>query len=239
MLWNKLIGAGPSMSGIKYVGGYTLGFLGQTTDITVNFNGNLVGGGGISAIPGDLVIIYFGTASSADRNLTISGYTELVELFSSDDIDTNLVVAYKFMGSTPDSSFILTGGTQSIDDGGVVAVQVWRNVNSTTPFDVAHVTAIGSNTVLCTPPAITPISAGSYIISGGVGSHSRGVRTYSSLDLNGFISIGSGNDVYDATVGLGYKQWISGSFNPAQFTFSEDDQLTSSWASVTLALRPA
>lgn len=223
--------------GVQYVGGYTLGFAGQTTDRTITFGGNLTGGLESSAREGDLVIVYFGTGSTVDNNLVVSGYTELVELFrgnTSAVYDTNLVIAYKFMGPTPDTSFVLTGGTLSIDDGGAVAVQVWRNVDPIMPFDVKLTTSLVGNTALVNPPAITPNTAGSIVVAGGAGAHG-GTGTFTSSDLSGFIS-SQGTDLNRVTVGLGYKVWESGSFDPAQFG-GLTANANQSYAAATLALR--
>jgi hypothetical protein len=133
----------------------------------------------------------------------------------------------------------LTGGSLSSSDAGAVAVQVWRGVDAVTPLDVTSTTATTTNSVLCDPPAITPITNGAIIISGGAGAHNEGADgTFSSSDLTDFRTVGS-NDTNDVTIGLGYKIWTSGEFDPAQFTFSEADSTSFSSASVTLALRPA
>lgn len=239
MLATKLLGVPQSnVLPIQYVGGYTTGFTGSSSDITITFGGNLTGGLASSADADDLVIVYFGTGSgrAVDRNLVVSGYIEIADLFSDDDSATNLAVAYKFMGPTPDTNFVLTGGTFSSNDAGVVAVQVWRNVNNS-PLDISPTTATGTNSILCNPPAITAISPGAYIVSGGAGGHNSGTQTFSSSDLTGFISSG-GNSGNDITIGLGYKQWISGSIDPAQFTFSTSNATRNSWAAVTIALKP-
>jgi hypothetical protein len=240
MLATFLKGATASapVSPIQYVGGHAEGFVGTTSNVTI-FIDDLLGGLASAPAAGDLVIVYFGTGSTVDRNLVVSGYTEVVELYSSDTHNTNLAVAYKFMGGTPDSSFVLTGGTLSADDGGAVAVQVWRGVDSTTPLDVTRTTATGSNSVLCNPPAITPTTSGAIIVSGGAGaSNAAAIGLFSSSDLTDFISE-TGRDTKDVTIGLGYKVWTSGSFDPAAFTFSTSDSTNNSWAAVTLALRPA
>lgn len=224
-------------AGIQYVGGYVQGLIGTTANLNITLT-SLTGGLASAPAAGDLVIVYFGTGSTVDRNLVVSGYTEVTELYSNDGADTNLVAAYKFMGGTPDTSFTLTGGTLNTADAGVVAVQVWRGVNTTTPLDVTSTTATGTNSVRCNPPAITPVTSGAVIVAGGSGAHAIGAQTYSSSDLTAFRSVGT-DDNNDATIGLGYKVWTSGAFDPAQFTFSAGDNLAYSWAAVTLALRPA
>lgn len=243
MLWQKLLGANAA-GGLKFVGGYVEGFVGTTSNVTISLT-SLTGGIASAPAADDLVIVYFATGSTADRNLVVSGYTEIVELYSNDTFDTNLAVARKFMGATPDTSFTLTGGTINIDDAGSVAVQVWRGVDPTTPFDVTQTTATGINSVLCDPPAITPTTSGAVIVSGGAGSWTLPgaagvtVQTYASPDLSAFITTGA-IDTNRVVIGLGYHVWTSGSFNPAQFTFSgSGDSTSNSWAAVTLALRPA
>lgn len=241
MLSQKLLGAtaAPAPAGnIQYVGGHVEGFAGTTSNVTI-FIDDLLGGLASAPAAGDLVIVYFGTGSTVDRNLVVSGYDEVVELYSNDSEDTNLVVAYKFMGGTPDVSFTLTGGTLSTADAGAVAVQVWRGVSEFIPFDVNRTTWTGTNGIFCDPPAITPVTPGSVIVAGGAGAHNDStLRTFSSSDLTGFISSGRGGSNAVA-IGLGYHVWTSGSFNPAQFTFSGANSLAFSWAAVTLALRPA
>ena len=243
MLATFLKGAKGAPAGIQYVGGYVQGFAGTSGNLTITLT-SLTGGLASSPAAGDLVIVYFGAGSVQDINLIVSGYTEIVELYSDDTYDTNLAVARKFMGATPDTSFTLTAAsgnttpTGTLDNAGAVAVQVWRGVDSVTPFDVTRTTATGTNTVLCNPPAITPTTNGAIIVSGGAGAHNAGLQTFSSLDLTAFLSA-AGNDVNDATIGLGYHVWTSGSFDPAAFTFSGSDSTSFSWAAVTLALRPA
>lgn len=241
MLWHKTIGAGGQGGAslpIEYVGGYVEGFSDTSDDMTVTLT-SLTGGIDSAPSAGDFVLVYFGTGATTDRNLVVIGFTEIVELYERRrDYATNLVAAYKFMGASPDTSLILDGIPLSNSDSGVVAVQVWRNVNASTPLDVPVETASVENTVLCDPPAITPISGGAVVVAGGASAHGRNVETYSSSDLTGFISVGANNS-NDATIGLGYHFWSSGSFDPAQFTFSDGDDSRASCCSITLALRPA
>lgn len=238
MLSNKLRSSVPAptpTSGIQYVGGYATGYAGFTTNITINFGGNLAGGIASSASEGDLVLVYYGVGSTVNIGMSITGYTELVDTYVDDTYDANFAVAYKVMGATPDSSFVIPLGTQSTAAAGAVAVQVWRNVASIAQI----VTATKPNSVLAQPPAVTPIVPGSFIVAGGVGAYVvTGVGTYSSSDLTSFISSG-GSDTTDLTVGLGYKEWTSGTFTPAQFTFSSSDSVNFSCASATLILVPS
>lgn len=238
MLFQKLLGA--NKSSIQYVGGYEQGFLGTTSDVTISLT-SLTGGLATQPAVGDFVIIYFGTASTVDRDLVVSGYTEVVELYSNSTFDTNFVIAWKFMGATPDTSVTLTGGTFSIQDGGTVAVQVWRNVNVASPFDVAGSSGIGAGS-RATFSSITPVTAGAVILASAACAHNDGSRFYSQEDpdLTNLLSVGS-NDTNDSTIGVGYKYWISGSFTPQAFelNLAGSDQSTYSHASYIIALRPA
>ncbi len=239
MLSGKALSATSAPLPIEYVGGYATSVTASTSDVTITFGGNLTGGLAASASEGDTVVVYFGVGSSAtDRNLVIAGYTELADLFGDDVNDSNLAVGWKRMGVTPDTTVTLTGGTFSVGGGGSIAIQVWRNVDSLFPVGSSVLTATSSNSVLCNPPSITPTINGSVIIAGGVGAHTRGVQTFSSADLTNFISSGSTDVSIDSTIGVGYKEWLSGAFDPAAFTFSGADSVDFSWAAVTFALRP-
>ncbi len=223
-------------SGIQYVGGYTVGYAGTTADVTITFGGSLTGGLASSASEGDLVLVYYGSGASTNIGMSITGYTELADIYANaSQYDTNFAVAYKVMGASPDSSFVIPLGTQSSLAAGAVAVQVWRNVASIAQI----VTASKTNSVLAQPPAITPIVAGSFIVAGGAGAYAiTGVGTYSSSNLTAFISSG-GSAQTDLTVGLGYKEWTSGTFTPAQFTFSISNSTDFSCVSATLILVPS
>lgn len=223
--------------GIQFVGARTATFVGTSSNVIILLT-SLTGGLATQPAAGDFVLIYFATGSTVDRNLIVSGYTEVEELYSNSFFDTNLVVAYKFMTGTPDTSITLTGGTGSASDAGTVYVSVWRNVNTTTPLDVTPTTSLLFQSVLANPAEITPITTGAIIVACGAGAHSEGVNTYSSSDLTDFRSDGS-NDDNDSTIGGGYHTWTSGSFNPAQFTFSDTNNSQYTSAAVTIALRPA
>lgn len=242
MLTNRLKGASLSQTSlpIEYVGSYVTGFAGSASDITITFGGNLTGGIDSSASAGDMVLVYFGIGTQGNVNLSVSGYTNITQVtrFFLFDFGCSLLGSYKFMGPTPDTTLTLVGGTRNANHGGTVVVQVWRNVNFANPFSAAATTAGTMGTVIANPPAITPTITGSYIVSGAVGGSNQGNQTYSSSDLTDFRST-TGNDNIDATIGVGYKQWTSGSFDPAAFTFSGSDAGTYSYVALTIALRPS
>jgi hypothetical protein len=224
---------------IDYVGGSTFAFSGQTGDRTLSLTA-LTNGSDTSPSAGDLVVVFYGTGSNTTaRTISVkSSYTNLTQLIGNDTYDAHLVVGYKVMGSTPDTSVIVSG-TGSTADAGVVVVHVFRGVDQTTPLDVASVSSAGANSVLCNPGPITPTTEGAWVIAGGSGAHVDGTDSYSSSDLTSFLTAGA-NDTYDVTVGVGIKtDWVSGAFDPAAFTFSGTNAATSSWVAYTLAVRPA
>lgn len=232
-------GAAAPSANIQYVGGRTQTWQGTTSTTSVSLTG-LTGGLASSPAAGDLVIIAYSVAAVSDLDLTIAvDWTELVDLYSNDDADSNLAVFYKIMGGSPDTS-VLLGQTYNVNDPGAVAVQVWRGVDPTTPFDVTTTTATGINSQAANPPAITPITAGAVIVAAGSGAQVSGAapRTFSSADLT-MLTVGV-SDGPTSVIGLGYSEdWVSGSFDPATWTLSNSDSSTRSWCAATMALRPA
>jgi hypothetical protein len=227
---------------IEFVGGNTAGKLGATSgDTTIALNASLTGGIASAVAAGDLVIAAFSTGSAADRTLAITDGTNAYtlidsELYQNDTEDTNLRVAYKFMGATPDAATTF-GPTGNAADAGAMAVYVFRGVDQGTPLDVAAVAASGIDSQLVNPGPITPSSAGAYIVCVGAGARET-LGDFSSSDLTDFRTQSGSDDTNDTTLGIGHKpDWASGEFNPAAWTHSAGDSTAYSWASLTIALR--
>ncbi len=242
---NQLIGFGSGGAGapIQFVGGAVANKVGDTSGTTtIALNSGLTGGIASAAANGDLVIAAFATGSTADRTLSItdgsSDYTLIAtELYANDTYDTNLRVAYKFVSGDTATTFGTTGSTA---DAGAMAVYVFRNVDPTTPLDVAATTATATDTVAANPPAITPVTNGAVVVCVGAGGHSSFSLTFSSGDLFGFQTT-IGNDTQRATLGIGYRDvWPGSSFDAAPFGLvGNTDTSTDSSAAVSIALRPA
>lgn len=233
-------------AGIQYVGGNTQTVPNSTT-ATVSLT-SLTGGIASSAAAGDLVIVYYGVGYASGAivgTVSTAGYTQVALLTATDTASAQLSVAYKRMGSTPDTTVGLNAPNNSgANATGAVVVHVWRGVDSVLPFSTAATTDTGTNSVLCNPPSITPVTDGAVIVSGGAGGHNvnTGIAyTYSSSDLSNFVTVGSafGGSTRQATVGVGSKAWTSGAFDPAAFTFSGTDSANYCWCAVTMALLPA
>lgn len=224
---------------LVYVGGQLSNGAGIATDIVLNYA--LTGGTDSTPQAGDFVIVAFaasvGTAG-ATLSYRISGYTQQADLYSNDTEDTELQVGTKFMTATPDTSVTITGGSGNAAHAYMIAVHVWRNVDTGTPMDTAATTASGTNSLLVNPAAITPVTAGAQIIVVGAGAHTGGVDTYTAGYLSNFRTNGS-DDNDDVIIGIGSVAWTSGAYDPAAWTSSQADNVAFSWASATLALRPA
>lgn len=229
MLWQKLLGTNVD-AGIKYVGGYVDTFAGTSSNVTVSLT-SLTGGLASAPAAGDLVIVYFGTGSVTNDNLVVAGYTELVELYSSDVEDTNMVVAYKYMTATPDTSFVLTGGSLDASNAGSVAVQVFRDAL----ISSEQASATGINGGRPNPPGVTPTTSGSVVVVGGSAGGTS--SNFTSSDLTNFITDGR-SDTHSVTTGMGFYRWSSGTFDPSQFGGGTTDT-QASWAAYTLTIKPA
>lgn len=229
---------GGTTTPIQFVGSALTTKLGATTgDTTIDLTSGLTGGISTSAQSGDLVIAMFGTSSTADRTLSITDGTNAYTLISSELYSitgsgsaVNIRVAYKFITSDTATTF---GPTGAVGDAGATAVYVFRNVDTTTPLDVAATTASGSNTSSPNPPGITPVSDQTFIVALGGTPRSD---TFTSPDLTQFITTVS-TDTRVLTIGIGHKaNWSGGTFNPAPFGTSTG--LLRTWVAMTIALRP-
>lgn len=233
-----IIGYTQVRDNLTFVGGQTQSISGAApgTNTTVNFNLS----GGIATTPSanDLVIVAYGvgTGSNIVPSLGVTGYLPVRRSFSPDTFSTAFDVYYKFMGSTPDTSFVRTP-TGNTAHGGAVTVHVWRNVDQNTPFDVASTFNTINNTALVNPPAITPTTTNTRILIAGAAGHNSGGASFTASYLSNFIT-NNNDDTVDATVGMGWVAWTSGAYDGAAWTFSGTDRVNHSYASTVMALRP-
>lgn len=225
---------------IQFVG-RTGGSRGGTSSSTTQSLTALTGGIASSPSEGDLVLIALDVGAAAGRNpsCAISGWNTIGTQLNvtAKAYQVCFQVSYKFMGSTPDTSITIPG-SQNIADGQAWQVLVFRGVDSTTPFDVASVSATGSGvSTNWDAAAIQPTTAGAFIVIMGGGA-TGGVSTY--VAPSGFIGWGTsnGNDTNDGSCGAGYYDgWTSGSYDPAAVTGGQSNT-DASWAAWTIALRP-
>ncbi len=224
---------------LTYVGGKSAAFAGSTgTNTNVALNSGLAGGVAASVSAGDFVIIAYAVGSTADRALTISGYTLVAsELYANGTTyDANLRVAYKFMPSTPDTTAVL-GPTGATADGGAYAVHVWRNVDPTNPLDVTPTTATGTGTSRANPPAITPATPGAVVLAASAGAAATGTTAYVFASSANLVQANQAA-TNDGRAALASYSWTSGALDPAASSAGSNNA-ADSWASITMALRPA
>ena len=217
---------------LQYVGGLTSGSTGGTGTRAISL-------AGIAMQPNDMVIVAYERGGTINKTATtISGYTTIASLFADNATeDSNLIVAYKFMGTTPDAEIVIPR-TGSTVDAEAVAIQVWRGINTDNPLDVTAVTNTQLTSGIPNPPAITPVTTGAIIVVAAGTAHSGGTDTFGATYLTNFLTVG-GNDDNDVTVGMGWITWPGGTYDPAAWTFTQGDTTTYSSNSVTFALRPA
>jgi len=227
---------------IEFVGGLSSSRNGNSNATTSQSLTSLSGGIASAPAEGDLVIVACAVGSQ-DRNSdqAISGYSTLgTQLNRSDDTyDASMQVSYKVMGSSPDTSITIPAQGNAAD-GQAWAVMVFRGVDPDTPFDVASVSATGNNTARFDAPAITPSTAGAWIVIAGGGASSNGTTLYTAP--TGFTDdwlAANGADTNDGSVGMGYYTgWTSGSYNP-DVVGGGSTNTANSWVAWTMALRPA
>ena len=196
---------------------------------------------GLGIAEGDLVVVVTGFGGTADGNpgVTTTGYTEVFDLYANDTRDTNLSVNYKIMGATPDTQ-VTVNGSGNTANGAATVVHVWRGVDATTPMDVAATSATGIDVNTPDSPAITPITAGAYVLTVGGGSRNNTAVTMTTpTGYANSVSIQGNDSTISFHAGIASKAWSgSGAEDPAAWgtssTFTSD-----SWAAGTLVLRPA
>jgi hypothetical protein len=193
-----------------------------------------------------LVVIDTNTPSAPDITFTPpAGWTQECDLYQADTSAVNMAVWSKFMGASPDSSVLIQGANAALQ-AVCVTVHAFRGVNTTTPRDVANVTAVGQNDGKPNPGAITPVTAGALIYVAGAaavgGSGVGGVFTNPG-DLNSgtneFASANRSATSQSGVSGAGFVAWNgAGAFDPATWGGGRTNTACS-WAALTMALRPA
>lgn len=218
---------------------------GTRSSIDVDINGTLTGGIGSSPQEGDLIIVF--ATSSYNTLLTISASgnnsgafaTEVASFRGNDTWDANAAVFRQFAGSTPDTSISVSRGLGNASYGGLAIVLVWRGVDATTPMDVSAVTATGVNASRPDCPSITPVTSGAKILALGAGAQdSTGSAFTVPSGMTSIVSALGDGTKSDIGSFVASFDWESGAYDPAAAT-GGTTSTSSSWAGITLALRPA
>jgi hypothetical protein len=232
---------------IQYVGGVTGGRAGSTATTTQSLSGTLAGGIATSPAAGDFVVVYCTAADDGTNpapTQTISGnnsgaYSNATAQYADDRFGTCSQLNYQVMGGTPDTSLTIPSSANGRNAQRWV-VHVFRGVDSTTPLDVAAVPASGIDTGRPDPAAITPSTAGAWIVAFYASAADAGIAYTAPTDFATDWLGGTQADTADCMQGGGYYTgWSSGSYNPAAITVGGTTGTRDSWTAMTIALRPA
>lgn len=229
--------------GISYVGGVQGGRAGSTSTTTQSLNGTLTGGSDTSPSAGDLVIVWcsVGTNSSyLASSQIVSGnnngtYSYTTFQSQADTYYSQSQLNYKIQGATVDTSLTIPSSGSSRNAQRWI-VHVFRGVSASSPFDVTPVPSSGDNTGRPNPTAITPSTAGAWIVAYYASAVATGIA-YTSPGLSGWLGDTTA-DTYDVIQGGGYySSWTSGEYDPPAITAGGTINTTDSWTGMTLALR--
>lgn len=138
--------------------------------------------------------------------------------------------SYKFMGATPDTTATGLAGTS------IHMAFAFRNVDTTTPFDVASPTMSVGGTLMPNSPSITTVTARSMIVSIGfldddvVAASVTPPAGFTLIDAAQYGSAGAGATVMAAQV----LQNTAGAIDPGSFGSTGGDD---AWVAATIALR--
>lgn len=232
---------GPTVETIQFVGGTTLAVVGGTTNVSVPLT-SLTGGIGSAPQFGDLIIVAVERCGTANKTYNIAGFTQIADLYQNDTEDSNFHVGYALATPIPQTSVVITGGSGAAADGMAIAVQVFRNVNQTTPLDVTSTTTGAINGGAVNPIAITPVTSGAVLVVTGGAAQDATSFNFSASYLTNFVtpSTNSLTSTNDACVGMGYVSWPGGTYDPAVWTVTSSGGTAANWSwnAVTIAIRP-
>jgi hypothetical protein len=233
---------------IQFVGGKTVAKA-ATANATasIDLTTGLTGGSRSGVAAGDLVIIVSASSCIALMTMTIkdssavsynllTGNQGLGLMYVNDTTDACVLVGYKIMGTTPDSTATFTQSLGS-GDGGFALVYVFSGVHGTTPMDVATTSTFITGTGNVDPTAITPVTSGAVVVSLGAVGHVLGAVNHSIPDLTSTL-VNSVNSTRDCSAGIGYITWTSGALDPAAWTLT-GSSTAMGYVAMSMALRPA
>lgn len=196
---------------------------------------------GISMQDDDVILVHIAAASNADRSPSVTGYTELFDVYANDTHDTMNWGGYLRVSGTPPTSVPIVWGS-SVSVSAVVATAiVLRGVDTTTLEDVTQLNNSGPNTALVSPGSITPSTVGAWIMTFAASAHNQGAATHTVTggEYDTFNSYNGPDTSYDVTASIAIKEWASGAFAPTAWGFTGTDAATFSRGVITIAVRPA
>lgn len=181
---------------------------------------------GLGLAQGDLVVAVVTRNGTTACSISTSGYTSVTSLSNFASVSVRMLVAYKVMGATPDSSLSFSGNT--------AAVQAWRNIDQVTPLAATTTTAVGAYPDDVNSPSIS-FSGGCIILS--TGGLARTGSTGLTGGPSGMSNIVIINGTNLASAGIASVYSTAGTYDPAAFGTSNGGGET--WCAATLALKLA
>lgn len=180
-----------------------------------------------------LIAIACDNALNSDGVDSGAGYTAI---YNSSANDPGHNVAYKRMGSTPDTTVTVNRNATAAC---AYVVQAFRGVDATTALDATPTSTDGSSdSTDADHPSITTVTDGAMVVAIAVHDDDDATATYPSGYTNGDYGISGGefSGNLGAAVAMSSKIVAShGAEDPAATVFSASD----SWWAYTVALRPA
>jgi len=229
-------GGGIELVGYKHFSGGDV----ADADLPFDFTG-LSGGLASSPSVGDLFLIILtqggNTAGSRDLNPAPAGtVARIVNQTQVDSFDSTLGVHWGIYESGSSS-----GGTWDFSgnaDYYIGSIIVFRGADA---LDVTTTTAGSANSRTADPPAITPVTAGAWIVSVATVAHRSSSSFTAPSDMTALQNLVVSAFRSCSTITALKDDWTSGAFDPAAYppVGPSGDDLLSSWNACTIALRPS
>ncbi|HEY7647760.1 MAG TPA: hypothetical protein VID04_02050 [Methylomirabilota bacterium] len=191
----------------------------------------------------DLAIVFVaGRPSDTSEPTTPTGWTKRTASYLAigGSNDLKIITYYKvLLGGDSNPSFTVPATWSGANGGMSAAIGVWRNVDVTTPFDVADVTG-NSGANPWTPPAVTTATANARAVSAVATSDNNALAIGTA---NGFTARMSGA-AYDTTTGGDHSIAVADKLQASvgavtMLSWNQTNNATDSWVGISFALRPA
>jgi hypothetical protein len=217
---------------------YEIEYIGSASTRYTGYGSASINVSSLDIRSGDIMICVLGNGNHTSRPVpnVPSGFSNLFSRSGgSSNRNALMRLSYRICNGS-ETSVSFTANHQ----GGGAVVQVFRNVDTSSPFDVG-LTSLSGNTYNnnVNPRPITPITEGAVIVASGVAFTQFTTNpSLSSSDLSGFTYNGTAPSTYGSVSGMGYRRWNgSGTYDPTSWGFSGNTG-GANYMTATIALRP-
>lgn len=224
MLFKNLVSA-RSSSPITYVGGVSASS--TSTSYNISLSGTLSGGIATSPSVGDIIIVVSATGGtnivptcSGNNTGTYNYITGTSSQYQTETVSSILSARFKIQSSV-DTTLTVTQDSSASSRGGATAIQVWRYVDSTTPFN--SFTPLVIKTINATNiqfSAVSGVSSGSVILACGSAAQGFSGSVFSApTNMTGpTVSVNGNGSGSDHGVIISSHNWPGSSFTPNSIT---------------------